>query len=475
MGFSYSNAYNFIFYNKQYTYCSPSASLIPLERNCFIFVPDTKNIFSYTYKHSGSDISKVSGIGWNGTFDVDAYIGKSKFAYYAIDLIDGQCANNKNTPYGAYSATLGLSLLTYHTNETAIGSGNISGWLYNADGTTAEDDKFIFTIGNGTIDFSDGIQSRSNIIGVTQKKVIISGDTYIGWNYTQPDEDHAYRVALAYDNVSNKLYVNGAAYTESLYIGNDNVNPVTLASDFDPTPSNTVDTIDSYKYYTPIRRAQWYEHINKLRTKCTLDWLDYYEMMFRDTIVFFKGILESASGTEYTVTDKNKWNGDWERARNFWVTNSFVLDDDYQGTFTRFRILDCSPYWVKTPWSEGRPGKFQIFIKVQAKDDSKTYQLYIRPSKRAYDIIACVCGDAEYWFQEKELITGINGRWSPMSQYQDTDANEDGSAKTILQKTYQPSHQIYYDISTKKYYRVDPASLDLVEIFISTDTLSSSL
>ena len=474
MRFSYTDTVNFIIYNKSETYKSPSASKIDLQHNCLILVPDTHNIFSYTFENDEGTIRKISGIGWNGTFDSEAYIGDSKFAYYAVDPIDGWNANNPNTPYGAYSVTIGLSLTTYHTNEVAIGSANISGWLYDSTGTTAEDDKFIFTIGNGKIDFSNGLQNLSNIIGVTQKKAIISGDTYIGWNYTQPDEAHSYRVSLTDTSGTNNLYINGSAYTTNLYI-TDKDHPVTAASDFDPTQPNTVDIINSYKYYTPIKRASWYKHINRLRTPCTIDWLDYYEMMFRDTIVFFKGIKDSASGTEYTVTDKNKHNGDWEKARNYWVANSFVLDDNYSGSYARFRILDCSPYWVKKPWAEGRPGKFQIFIQVQAKDDSKTYQLYIRPSKRAYDIIACVCGDAEYWFQEKELITGIHGRWSPMSQYQDTDANEDGTTKTILQKTYQPSHQIYYDISTQKYYRVDPASLDLVEIFISTDTLSSSL
>lgn len=482
MAFSYSDACNFVIYNKDSStsYLDPQAKNIPVKHNCFIIQPSTKRLYSYTYSTTGSTISLISGNTFHTTDEITSTIldeynidSLNNFCYNAICFDNDENADTGKTRYPAGKGSFRAGRLLYTCNpyETTLGYANVTGNItYDYDDNKINDDYVTFSIGNGYIKGST--LYRSNIITASKNRFIVSGDTYIGWSLSGDYNNKYYQCKYTYNGTSPKsLYVNGNIYTSELYIA-DNKYPVIHAENFIPEMLNGTSSGNGGTLYSPVTKEEWQDRLNQLRSKCTIDWLDFYEMMFRDTIVFFKGIIANASGIEWTVTNRSH-NQDWERARNFYVQTGCLLDTKYnQNPNSGWYIKDLGPYWVKSTWAEGRPGKFQIKIQIEWDSDDQedsTSTRWIRPSKDAYDIVAAVAGDIAYWFSERELYNSngkvINGRWSPMTQYQDTDTNADGSSKTILQKTYRPQHQIYYNISDQKYYRVDPVTLDLVEIW----------
>lgn len=485
MYISYSSSYNGIIYgrNSNETYSIPSG-ILGIDSDLAIYDKDTGNIYAYTWdKYSSSGIiEQLSGFGWQG--DVSRYkYPSSQVAYHSLNFSINN-TSSENIVLGAYSAALGIHLTTYHETEIAFGKANISGWLLN-EILEDIDDRTIFTIGNGTINYGSS-DTLSNALTISESRFILNNHAYIGYNLlqTRVSSNYAYRVMM-YPIDNGALYVNGSSYINTSYVDashistlnvsgssylkvsyndtlfiSDDQYPIIKATDFTPTKlHNTGTGSDGKQYNYTISESDWQNRVKRFESRYTMDWLDYFELMFRDTIVFFKCIENASREKEFSPFNKTDYNDcvDYLKA---------------QGIFTNpgqagFHLTECDPVWVTNIWTENRPGKFQIKVSWDVVNAGTKYTIYLRPCKETYKIISIFAGDVDFWFKERAINDSVNGRWSPLTQYQDSD-----SSVSVLSRNYRTQNQIFFCTDEQKYYRIDPVTNEMVEVELNSHGLN---
>lgn len=467
MQISYSNCYPVIRYKRNlsgWTYVQPDKTLINNASNAILFDEDTENIYAYLYhpKEGNKDgsIELLHGCTWTGKapnntdFCDNAY---NKFAYFSIDPFQ-RTSNSFSKPYGAYSVALGYNITCYNSFEVGIGTNNRSGRIY-VPSEAAYTSYILFSVGNGEYR-DETTNTYSNSLTVASKHILTSVDTYIGYSASVASSTQTIKgwdICINSNKKSN-LYVNGASYTNTLYIGTDNdTYPLIGAENYSAEKIHSEGYSDGEFVNWDISKNAWNQRVAKLKSKYTIDWIDYYEMMFRDTVVLFKKIENNAdSVNEYSTFNTNEFN------------NLIAVQIESGGGLTgragAFCIKKCYPVFVKNLWTDGRPGRFQIYVhlKVVGTEPGDGYEpkFYMRPCKEAYYVLAAVGADVDFWFRESDLGSEVHGRWSPMTQYQDMDQSD----KRNLSRTFRSITQIYYCVDEHKYYRMDPVTTNLVEI-----------
>jgi hypothetical protein len=491
MSISYYSSYNGIIYNRtsNSTYSIPS-NILGIESDIAVYDKATGNIYAYQWSEnlSSGSLERLSGFGWTG--DVSKYkYPSTQIAYHSLNFSINDLSAN-NIVLGAYSAALGIDLITYHETEIALGKANVAGWLYNENFEDI-DDRTIFTIGNGVIDYNTSSGTTfSNALTISENRFILNNHAYIGYNLMQTvrerSSDYAYRV-LMYPIENGALYVHGSSYVDTSYVDTGHIStlnvsgssylnvsyndvlfisddqyPVLKATDFTPTKlHNTGTGSDGKQYNFTISESDWQNRLKRFEARYTMDWLDYYEMMFRDTIVFFKCIENNASRVkEYSLFNETDYNQCLSYLRQ-------------EGIFTNpgkagFHLTECDPVWVTNLWAENRPGKFQIKVSWDVVNAGTKYTIYLRPCKNVYKIISVFAGDVDFWFKERAINVNVNGRWSPITQYQDADLTTD----SVLSRNYRTQNQIFFCTDEQKYYRIDPTTNEMVEVELNSHSLS---
>lgn len=441
-----------------YTYKTPS---IQYSQNILVSDAITGNLYSYHYTINKGTIKKISGNVWHGTISNSYQPGGYAFmsTYFNSDT---------NKPFGAYSSAFGCETTTHSYGEVAIGIRNLSHWLYSGDNNQPLDlnNNILFSIGNVSYtDISSTDTTKySNILTVSRKWHVVSGASYVGWELNE--NDYSAYLSLIKSTTQSGLYVNGNTYTNNLYLGTDTL-PVASAESFKPSVLPTQHPYyPNYKYYSIISYETIQERVNQFNAKYTMDWIDYYEATFRDTICFFGGIIDNAGEDDAEVSVFNT-----VEANQLWANLNAHTSANYAPIINQSQVFNATvmPVWVKHPWEEGKPGSFQIKINYKIYDGAgeSPYNIYLRPCKEAYQFLPPFGQDVDGWFKEHEITINehtVTTRWSPMTQYQDSD-NKDlfGRRSSIY-------HQLYYNLENCKYYRVDPISKDLVEAFTGSSS-----
>lgn len=488
MPISYSSSYNGIIYHRtsKSTYSIPS-NIFEIDSDIAVYDKGTGNIYAYFWSENTSSgtLAQLSGFGWTG--DVSKYkYPSSQIAYHSLNFSNSNESAN-NIVLGAYSAALGIDLITYHETEVAFGKANIAGWLFNENFEDI-DDRTIFSIGNGSVEGDS--TTFSNALTISENRFILNNHAYIGYNLMQTvrdrSSDYAYRV-LMYPIENGALYVHGSSYTDTSYVDtihastlnvsdssylnvsyndalfiSDDSYPVLKATDFTPTKiHNTGTGSDGKQYNFTISESDWQNRLKRFEARYTMDWLDYYEMMFRDTIVFFKCIDSNAARVkEFSLFNDS----DYNQCLNYLRAEGIFSNPGKAG----FHLTECDPVWITNLWAEGRPGKFQIKVSWDVVNAGTKYTIYLRPCKETYKIISIFAGDVDFWFKERVINDNVNGRWSPMTQYQDADLSTD----SVLSKNYRTQNQIFFCTDEQKYYRIDPTTNEMVEVELNSHSLS---
>lgn len=463
MTISYSSSYLGILLNREInSYKVPTINNLDSDQLIFDF--NNYNIYSYI---NGQGCVKVAGNTWidNGGYGTSRREGTG---LHANTFNVGEDNKMVNYPLGDYSSTFGLWTQTRRNYEVAMGHYNIYAYafhdLLSQVGTTPEP-QMLFGIGNGT-----GESTRSNIFSVTDHNVVVSGDSYVGFTWKQGNVDaSAYYMSSSNGNltvaqgikaqtitasklldVKGNLNVDENAVIDSIQINGDSY-VLSLANNYLPKQLNRkFISQNNTNYYYPTNPEQYNAYINRLDNEYTIDWIDYYESTFRDSICCFKAFdADPQSENEYSPYNSSEYSSVIEKLD--WYING-------NNTSQQFILSECYPVYVSAnKWRVDNYGSFQIKLQLNTTDSSHTGDvLYLRPCRETYKILAAIAGDVEGWF--KNHTTTINGssfrfRWSPLTQYQDSDNNQDpADIKTKLDFSTRSNHQIYFCIDNAKYY-----------------------
>jgi hypothetical protein len=461
MSISYSSSYLGILLDRNSNlYKKPS--LNQLDSDQIVFDYNNYNIYSYL-KNDGK-VVKIAGNTWIDEGDYGSP-KREGTGLHANTFNIGSENSSLNYPLGDYSSTFGFATKTKRNYEVAMGSFNIHAYafhdLLSEVGTTPEP-QMLFGIGNGTSE-----AKRSNIFSVTDHNVVVSGDSYVGFTWKQGNADaSSYYLSSSSGNLTvaqgvtantltasksvetRLLNVTDNAVLDTLYI-NENSYALTKANDYLPRQLNRAYiTSGNYNYFYPIDNEQYNSYVSRLENEYTIDWIDFYESTFRDSICCFKAFVSNASGDEYSPYNASEYSSIISKLD--WYING-------KNTSKQFRITECYPVYVTNVWKADNYGSFQIKLQLNTTDSSHTSDtLYLRPCRETYKILAAIAGDVDGWF--KNHTTTINGssfrfRWSPLTQYQDSDDNQDpADVKTKLDFSTRSNHQIYFCIDEAKYY-----------------------
>jgi hypothetical protein len=474
MSISYSNSYFGILLDraedKSYTYLST----LDIDHDQLIFDWCTGNIYAYSLqfgkKFNNTNFAKISG-NINANYKSRKNYCKSEgngFLAQQFNTAFGGI-DAYNLPLGDYSSTFGRYTITHRSGEVAIGHSNIHAYAF-VDSLSDVDKNFpqmLFGIGNGSITTGS---TRSNIFSVTDHNVVVSGDSYVGFTWAQGNTDaSAYYMTSSKGNltvaqginaqtitasrlmdVKGSLNVDENAIIDSIQINGDSYT-LRLANKYLPRQINrSFITQGSQNYYNPTNQEQYNAYVSRLENEYTIDWIDYYESTFRDSICCFKAFdTNPQSDSEYSPYKSEDYSSVIEKLD--WYING-------SNTSKQFILSECYPVYVSAnKWRVDNYGSFQIKLQLNTTDSSHTGDiLYLRPCRETYKILAAIAGDVEGWF--KNHTTTINGssfrfRWSPLTQYQDSDYNQDPQdVKTKLDFSTRSNHQIYFCIDEAKYY-----------------------
>lgn len=461
MSISYSSSYLGVLLDRANNlYKAPTIN--NLDSDQLIFDYENYNIYSYI---NGVTCLKVAGNTWvdNGGYGSQKREGTGLHAN-AFNV--GESTKMINYPLGDYSSTFGFATKTKRNYEVAMGHFNTHSYAF-VDSLSDVDKKYpqmLFGVGNGTSE-----SNRSNIFSVTDHNIVVSGDSYVGFTWKQGNADGssyymsnstgnltvaqgiaAKTVSASTEVETKRLNVSNYANIESLYINGDSY-ALTLANNYLPRQINRAFiTQDNKNYYYPTNQEQYNTYVSRLENNYAIDWIDYYESTFRDSICCFKAFdTDPQSDNEYSPYNSSEYSSVIEKLD--WYING-------KNTSQQFILSECYPVYVSAnKWRVDNYGSFQIKLQLNTTDSSHTGDiLYLRPCRETYKILAAIAGDVEGWF--KNHTTTINGssfrfRWSPLTQYQDSDYNQDpADVKTKLDFSTRSNHQIYFCIDEAKYY-----------------------
>ena len=459
MPISYSTSYLGILLSRENAVTQPSVSF---DSDQLIFDYNNYNIYSYI---TGRGNVKIAGNTWidEGGYGTQKREGTG---LHANTFNVGADNTTINFPLGNYSSTFGFATKTKRNYEVAMGHFNIHSYAF-VDSLSDVDKKYsqmLFGIGNGIAE-----SSRSNIFSVTDHNIVVSGDSYVGFTWKQGNMDaSAYYLSsssgnltvaqgIAANTITAKNSVNTASLTvtnnatiDSIKINGDSYN-LSLANEYLPRQINRSFISQSGKnYYTPTNSEQYNAYVSRLENEYTIDWIDYYESTFRDSICCFKTFdTDPQSDNEYSPYKSSDYSSVIEKLD--WYING-------NNTSKQFILSECYPVYVSSnKWKVDNYGSFQIKLQLNTTDSSHPGDiLYLRPCRETYKILAAIAGDVEGWF--KNHTATINGssfrfRWSPLTQYQDSDSDQDPTdVKTKLDFSTRSNHQIYFCIDEAKYY-----------------------
>lgn len=473
MSISYSTSYLGILLDRLQKNSTSYVSDINIDHDQLIFDWATGNIYAYSLafnkKFNNTNFAKISGnVNANYTSGEDygkvegtGFLGQQfNTCFGGIDAY--------NLPLSDYSSTFGRFTVARRDSEIAIGHSNIHAYAF-VDSISDIDKKFpqmLFGVGNGS---RESATNRSNIFSVTDHNVVVSGDSYVGFTWKQGDADGstyymssssgnltvaqgiAAKTVSASTGVKTKyLDVYNDANINTLYINSDSY-ALTLANDYLPRQINRkYISQNNVNYYYSTNPEQYNAYVSRLENEYTIDWIDYYESTFRDSICCFKAFdTDPQSDNEFAPYNSSEYSSVIEKLD--WYING-------KNNSQQFILSECYPVYVSAnKWRVDNYGSFQIKLQLNTTDSSHTGDiLYLRPCRETYKILAAVAGDVEGWF--KNHTTTINGssfrfRWSPLTQYQDSDSNQDpAEVKTKLDFSTRSNHQIYFCIDEAKYY-----------------------
>lgn len=459
MPISYSSSYLGVLLYRGGT-ALPFQPKFKFESDQIIF--DYNNFNIYAYDAATSNSYKLAGNTWvNGNTHSEKHEGTG---YLANVFNVGFETQSQNVPLGDYSSVFGFGTWTHRNYEVAMGHNNIHSYAF-VDSLSDVDKQYpqmLLGIGNGK-----DSSNRSNILSVTDHNVVVSGDSYIGFKWARGNSDgSSYYMASSAGNLTvaqgikaQTLYaqktvttsildVTNKAVVDSIYINQDSY-ALTKANEYLPLQLNrSFISSGNYTYFYPTTADEYNAYVSRLENEYTIDWIDYYESTFKDSICCFKAFASSASGDEYSPYNSSDYSSLISKLD--WYING-------QNTTKQFRVTECYPVYVTNQWKVDNYGSFQIKINLNTTDSTHTNDVfYIRPCREAYKILAAVGCDVEGWF--KNHSTTINGssfrfRWSPLTQYQDSDNNQDPTdVKTKIDFSTRSNHQIYFCIDDAKYY-----------------------
>jgi hypothetical protein len=463
MPISYTSSYLGVLLTREEASKMVKTPSLTFDSDQLIFDYNNYNIYSYI---NALGTVKVAGNTWvdTGGYGTQRREGTG---LHANTFNVGAGNASLNYPLGDFSSTFGFATKTKRNYEVAMGHFNIHAYafhdLISEIGNTPEP-QMLFGIGNGTSE-----ANRSNIFSVTDHNVVVSGDSYVGFTWKQGNADgSSYYMSSSTGNLTvaqgiaaktvsatrkvqaGNLYVSNDANLSTLYINNDSY-ALTLANEYLPRQINrSFISQGGRNYYNPTNQEQYNAYVSRLENEYTIDWIDYYESTFRDSICCFKAFdTNPQSDNEYSPYKSSDYSSVIEKLD--WYING-------NNTSQQFILSECYPVYVSAnKWRVDNYGSFQIKLQLSTTDSSHTGDiLYLRPCRETYKILAAIAGDVEGWF--KNHTTTINGssfrfRWSPLTQYQDSDDNQDPQdVKTKLDFSTRSNHQIYFCIDEAKYY-----------------------
>lgn len=499
----YSNTYNFLIYRRNTnakTAGTPNPNKINMLGNWLVFDQYTGNVWADSYE--SATVNHAYLLSGHGFVNSNNLSSSDSFTF-AGDAVFAESFNGNTAPEGAYniplggfSSAFGLGTYTRHVGEMSIGVGNINGYeFYN----TYSDEYpnynvsygMLFSIGNSDYTNNNGLirygeslsNARSNIFSVTQKYVVISGSAYIGYTWkNHGGTNQSYVIDTNSVPIWSDLHVNGGIYASgklnvnALVSNNLRLNgdskALTMANKYVPEQMlrDTGVYSSGAKYYTYVTRSTADRYISNLDCNYTINWIDYYESAFRDSICTFKAIITGMiSGKCFNLSNEKEY-------------NDCITHLEGLGVFeTGYTIIiyDCYPIFSKT--SAWGTNCFFIYVKLSigTGPENRTEDIfYLRPDRRAYNILACFGGDVERWFtphKEYPNSKTFNCRWSPITQYQDTDSNSDSGHISLSPRT---NNQIYFCVNDGEYYiKYYTGELKKINLFAdsSTNTINTSL
>lgn len=460
MSISYSSSYLGIILSRANDKLPFAPSNIPIDGDNLVVDILNYNLYSYY----NNRFYKIAGNTWVDNHNYGS-VKREGTGILANQFNTGNYCPDNGWPLGDFSSTFGFNNFAHRNEEVAMGRNNIHSYAF-VDTLAEVDTKYpqmLLGIGNGTP------SSRSNILSVTDHNVVVSGDSYIGFTWKQGKADaSSYYMAASTGNLTvaqgikaktvsatssiatSLLSVSNKATVDSLFI-NDDPYSLTLANEYLPQQLNRkYNSQSNVNYYYPTNQETYNAYVSRLENEYTIDWIDYYESTFRDSICCFKAFdTDPQNADEYSPYNSSEYSSVIEKLD--WYING-------NNTSQQFILSECYPVYVSAnKWRVDNYGSFQIKLQLNTTDSSHTGDiLYLRPCRETYKILAAIAGDVEGWFRNH--TTTINGssfrfRWSPLTQYQDSDYNQDpADIKTKLDFSTRSNHQIYFCIDEAKYY-----------------------
>lgn len=461
MSISYGSSYLGVLLDRTTNlYKKPSNNYFDSDQIVF----DYNNYNIYSYLHN-TGIIKIAGNTWVDEGGYGTWKREGTGTHANTFNVGAENAS-MNHPLGDYSSTFGFATNAHRNYEIATGHFNIHSYAF-VDSLSDVDKNYsqmLFGIGNGTSE-----SNRSNILSVTDHSTVVSGDSYVGFTWKQGNADgSSYYMSSSKGNLTvaqgikaatvnatssvktGSLSVSNKATVDTLFINGDSYS-LTLANEYLPRQINrAVISQSNQNYYYPTNAEQYNAYVSRLDNEYTIDWIDYYESTFRDSICCFKAFdTDPQSDNAYSPYNSSEFSSVIKKLD--WYING-------NNTSQQFILSECYPVYVSAnKWRVDNYGSFQIKIQLNTTDSSHTGDvLYLRPCRETYKILAAIAGDVEGWF--KNHTTTINGssfrfRWSPLTQYQDSDYNQDpADVKTKIDFSTRSNHQIYFCIDEAKYY-----------------------
>ena len=516
MAISYSNTYNFLIYRRSTTAktgSTPNPSKINMLGNWLVFDQYTGNIWADSYQSASTNYAYL--LAGHGFTNPNNLVSSDSFTF-AGNAIFAESFNGNTAPEGAYniplggfSSAFGLGTYTRHVGEMAVGVGNINGYTFSSGLRNGVASPMLFSVGNANyvdtgavIKYSETAQDsdgntyyRSNIFSVTKDYTATSGASYIGYTFTDNSQDPYNSYVLSKADLSSALYVNNTTYTTYAYMKSAYIEggltvrsldteditlselyfqdaplPLGVASNHVPSQlyRTTGLTSSGSKYYYNVSYADFSKYVNELNNNYIINWIDYYETTFRDSICCFKKFVNNPSGDEYSLFNTSELNNLITEFKTSYNIIPKVRASNTDG----FIIDNCYPIYSRTS-SLGNE-KFHIYISWSSVGNAvQGGEIYLRPCKEVYYVLAALAGDVDQWFNNHtETInnTSFNCRWSPVTQYQDTDSDTN-----TFNRSTRVNNQIYFCIADGKYYiKYYTGSLQQINLFSSGSTTSGT-
>lgn len=493
MSVSYSNTYNFLIYRRNTnakTAGTPNPNKINMLGNWLVFDQYTGNVWADSYE--SATVNHAYLLSGHGFVNSNNLSSSDSFTF-AGDTVFAESFNGNTAPEGAYniplggfSSAFGLGTYTRHVGEMSIGVGNINGYTFSSGPRNGVVSPMLFSVGNSnyvdtgtdikyseTAQDSDGNTShRSNIFSVTKDYTVTSGASYIGYTFINNSPNPYNSYVLSNANTSSALYVNNTTYTTYAYMKSAYIVDSLAARSLDteditlsdlyfqnaPLPLGTTSnhvptqlyrttglTSSGSKYYYNVSYTDFSIYVNELNNNYIINWIDYYETTFRDSICCFKKFVTNPSGDEYSLFNTSELSSLINELKN-----SYAVIPQKRGSETDGFIIDnCYPIYSRT--STWGSEKFHIYISWSGVGNTvQGGEIYLRPCKEVYYVLAALAGDVDQWFNNHaETINNIsfNCRWSPVTQYQDTDTDT-----STFNRSTRVNNQIYFCIADGNYY-----------------------